>query len=66
MNVTYLLGAGASSNCLPTYSNFVDRFTDFGELFGTNNAHYGILSEENQRFADSIRRIIDTVKEEFK
>lgn len=29
MNVTYLLGAGASANCLPTYANFMNRFSRF-------------------------------------
>lgn len=28
-NITYLFGAGASSNCLPTYKNFNKRFSDF-------------------------------------
>jgi hypothetical protein len=28
-NITYLLGAGASANCLPTYANFRQRFYEF-------------------------------------
>lgn len=31
-NITYLFGAGASANCLPTYSDFKQRFEDFYEL----------------------------------
>ncbi|MFN3795597.1 MAG: hypothetical protein ACK4RX_13125 [Chitinophagaceae bacterium] len=32
-NVTYLLGAGASSEALPTYQSFKDRFRIFSSLF---------------------------------
>lgn len=32
-NITYLLGAGASANALPTYNNFGVRFKHFTELF---------------------------------
>lgn len=31
-HVTYLLGAGASANCLPTYQNFAARFNRFVSL----------------------------------
>lgn len=65
MNVTYLLGAGASSNCLPTYTNFVQRFHEFTEMFSINRSLYSDLDDEKKRLADSIRKKCDKLKDEF-
>jgi hypothetical protein len=37
--ITYLLGAGASCKCLPTYANFSTRFATFQRFISDNNSH---------------------------
>ncbi|MDB5209722.1 MAG: hypothetical protein JWQ30_549 [Sediminibacterium sp.] len=65
-NITYLLGAGASSNCLPIYANFKERFSEFAELFGKNRHLYHELDEDYKRRADQLLEIIEKIKAEFK
>jgi len=46
-NVTYLLGAGASCHCLPTYKNFGSRFSFFKDILQIQVApdNRGLLSK---------------------
>lgn len=64
-NVTYLLGAGASANCLPTYVNFFERFRRFGDIFKETNQFYNSLEKTQKNDVLNIRRIIDKILEEF-
>jgi hypothetical protein len=66
MNVTYLLGAGASSYCLPTYANFRQRFSEFTELFRNNRAIYSNLGSQYKNTCDILFSILNSLNEEFK
>ncbi|MBL7740649.1 MAG: hypothetical protein JNK14_15635 [Chitinophagaceae bacterium] len=63
-NVTYLLGAGASANCLPTYINFFDRFERFKNLFQDTNPHFKDLNEIQKRDAQNILEVSNRILEE--
>jgi len=42
-NITYLLGAGASCNCLPTYSDFHSRLEQFFSIISENRMDISII-----------------------
>jgi hypothetical protein len=62
-NVTYLLGAGASCNCLPTYQNFGARFRLFYEAVGKEKIQGPMHLRE---VAEEIETLCASVLEEFK
>jgi hypothetical protein len=62
MKVTYLLGAGASAQCLPTYSNFSERFKEFANFIR------GKRDEANEKIntlLPEIVQLIDIIEKEF-
>jgi hypothetical protein len=56
MNITYLLGAGASCNCLPIYNNFEKRFSHF---LGFVQGQYEFFKEDKnyEDLLESLRLI---------
>jgi hypothetical protein len=65
-NVTYLFGAGASANCLPTYMNFSKRFESFRDKFIENSIWVKNLQPDLKHCASEIKRIADIIVEELK
>jgi len=61
-NLTYLLGAGASSNCLPTYRNFSKRFESFKQYIQNNINH---LFPEDRSAAGNLISLCDRLTHEF-
>ena len=64
-NITYLLGAGASANCLPTYLNFFQRFEKFKTIFCDTNPPEN-LSESQKKDYTNIKYIVVKIADEFK
>lgn len=48
-NVTYLLGAGASCEALPTYQNFHGRFENYAKCFTLGRVYNELNPEERER-----------------
>jgi hypothetical protein len=64
-NVTYLLGAGASCEALPTYNNFQKRFIRFSELI--KNDYYFVELDDDYKFNREILiKILDAILSEFR
>ncbi len=63
MNITYLLGAGASAEALPTYGNFEERIKSFWRFFDDTNLNN--LNPENRKLAREIFAQIETFSNEF-
>ncbi len=63
MNVTYLLGAGASANALPTYENFKSRYDKFLSMFMDTNRNQ--LNEFERTGAENIYSLGQVFLEEF-
>jgi hypothetical protein len=61
MNITYLFGAGASCNCLPTYANFYNRFNSFLEFIHKQSESNGTKEIK----VESLRSAIEIVMKEF-
>ena len=53
-NITYLFGAGASSNCLPIYSNFNSRFIEFREFIKSNIHELGTLKDSERKLKQAV------------
>ena len=66
MNVTYLLGAGASANCLPTYANFEKRFMQFALLFHSNSKEFQELKENYKNLANRFYTKAEDLVKEFR
>jgi hypothetical protein len=62
MNVTYLLGAGASCECLPTYKNFKTRFSQF--LYFLFNQK-GKIDPEYSDDLSELTKILGEIDKEF-
>ncbi len=60
--VTYLLGAGASSNCLPTYSNFRERFLVFRDYI---QRHRNSLASADRSSSDNLISLCNSVLEQL-
>ncbi len=54
-NITYLFGAGASCNCLPTYNNFNKRFSGFIDFVDIHK----IQDTLKEDYRDSIRSLYE-------
>lgn len=63
--VTYLLGAGASANCLPTYINFERKFQLFTQFLSKHNTLMYQLDKHKQNLASNIFEICTKIEEEF-
>lgn len=62
-NITYLFGAGASANCLPTYGNFSRRFNTFHKFVNQLN-----ISDFPKDYKDAHTNLLNSIKklqEEF-
>lgn len=63
--VTYLLGAGASANCLPTYINFEKRFQRFKNFFSTQRGMANTFDESQRSLVSSVHQLCKGIEEEF-
>ncbi len=67
-NITYLLGAGASANCLPVVSNMNQRFLSMHKVFyslNDNRKVYDSFSEMSlvkKKYGTTIKNILDDIK----
>lgn len=61
--ITYLLGAGASCHCLPTYANFKARFARFQLSLEENISNMN--SEEDRKSVNEIISLARIINEEF-